>query len=126
LRLVSPENMLAGYNELTDLPILISEFSFRGLDAVPPSTFPPAWVFMTAQNQTQRTQWMSDYTHQCTHSDYIVGYHWFAYMDEPELGRFDGEDSNFGLVDEQDTPYEQLVAAFTEINAEVYNWPFTD
>ena len=126
LRFVSPEDMLANYNELSDLPILISEFSFRGLDAVPPSTFPPAWVFMTAADQTQRTEWMSDYTHQCTHSDYIVGYHWFAYVDEPELGRFDGEDSNFGLVDEQDAPYEQLVAAFTAINAEVYNWPFTD
>ena len=123
-RMVSPENMLENYHLISGLPVLITEFSMRGLDAVPPSTWPPPILFKTAPNQTVRAHWVADYTHQCTHTDYIVGYHWFSYMDEPELGRFDGEDSNFGLVTELDEPYELLIDAFTEINVEVYDWPF--
>jgi hypothetical protein len=46
----------------------------------------------------------------------IVGTHWFQYYDHPKGGRADGEDYDFGLVDLEDRPYEQLVQALTAAN----------
>jgi hypothetical protein len=46
----------------------------------------------------------------------IVGVHWFQYYDHPRGGRGDGEDYNFGLVDVQDRPYEELVGVFSRLN----------
>ncbi len=43
----------------------------------------------------------------------LVGLHWFQYADHPKGGRADGEDYDFGLVDINDRPYEQLTAAIT-------------
>ena len=43
-------------------------------------------------------------------TDWVVGQHWFEHADEPPAGRFDGEDSNFGLVDNDDEPYPLLTA----------------
>jgi hypothetical protein len=43
---------------------------------------------------------------------YIIGADWFQWSDEPASGRTaDGEDVNFGIVDVDDRPYEQLVDA---------------
>lgn len=123
LGFIPTHDMLVEFYETTDLPILITEFGFRGLDALPPSTFPPRWLFMTADTQTERTQFALDYITECIESEYCLGYHWFDWVDEPELGRFDGEDSNFGLVSELDEPYEELVTMFSENNQRVYEWP---
>jgi agarase len=38
-------------------------------------------------------------------------------VDEPKEGRFDGEDSNYGLVDIQDRPYQEFVEAVRKANA---------
>jgi len=46
-----------------------------------------------------------------------VGYHWFEWCDEPREGRFDGENSNYGLVRIDDTPWEVLTQRFTSLNA---------
>jgi hypothetical protein len=46
----------------------------------------------------------------------IIGLHWFMHEDEPPGGRFDGEDYNFGLVDVDDRPYEELAAMFARVN----------
>lgn len=47
---------------------------------------------------------------------FMVGWHWFQYMDEPVFGRDDGEDSNMGLVDIYDEPYKGMAAAFAGAN----------
>jgi len=124
MEIVDPSDMLVEYYEITGLPILITEFAFRGLDAVPPSTWPPPWFFTTADTQRERAAWTVDYVRECIRSRYCVGYHWFDYMDEPALGRFDGEDSNFGLVSEEDVPYDHLVHAFQKVNLEVFSRPY--
>ena len=48
-----------------------------------------------------------------------VGYHWFEWVDEPKEGRFDGEDSNYGLVDITDKPYQDLVETVRAANLAV-------
>src|SRR5438067_11438374 len=45
----------------------------------------------------------------------MIGLHWFQYADEPHGGRDDGEDYNFGLVDINDAPYDELVAALADV-----------
>jgi hypothetical protein len=121
---IPTEDMLARFYERTGLPILISEFAFRGLDALPPSTWPPQFLFQTAADQAERTLWTQEYITECIESEYCLGYHWFDWVDEPEEGRFDGENSNFGLVSEADEEYELLVNMFSEYNDLVYQWPF--
>lgn len=47
--------------------------------------------------------------------DYIVGTHWFRFMDEPIGGRYDGENSNMGLVSEYDVGKSLLYFPFFQI-----------
>jgi len=115
-------NALTAFHELTDLPILISEFSIRSMDAGLPNTHPPYWIFLTATTQSERADIFENIAQTWIDTDYVIGYHWFAWMDEPESGRFDGENSNFGLVTEEDEPWEILVERVTEVNARVYDW----
>ncbi len=46
----------------------------------------------------------------------VAGLHWFQYYDHPRGGRADGEDYDFGLVDIDNRPYEQLVTQLGAIN----------
>ena len=48
-----------------------------------------------------------------------VGFHWFEYRDEPKEGRFDGENSNYGVVKIDFTPWEVLAARMRLVNDEM-------
>jgi agarase len=49
-----------------------------------------------------------------------VGFHWFEYRDEPKEGRrLDGENSNYGVVRIDFTPWETLTARMGEVNVEM-------
>ena len=56
----------------------------------------------------------------------IVGAHWFQYIDEPNTGRFDGENYNVGFVSNTDIPYKHLVNAAKEVNENLYERRFKD
>lgn len=47
----------------------------------------------------------------------VVGVDWFQFFDEPKHGRDDGENFNFGLVDINNRPYEDLVKMFAAFDA---------
>jgi hypothetical protein len=49
----------------------------------------------------------------------LIGLHWFQYYDDPRGGRIDGEDYDFGLVDLNNRPYEQLTTALAAANRQV-------
>jgi hypothetical protein len=49
----------------------------------------------------------------------IIGAHWFQYYDHPKGGRRDGEDYDFGLVDINDRPYQQLTSDLAIANRRV-------
>jgi hypothetical protein len=46
----------------------------------------------------------------------VLGVHWFQYYDYPVGGRQDSEDYNFGLVDIDNRPYEDLTATLGAAN----------
>jgi agarase len=119
-------DMLADYYETTNKPVLITEFSIRALDTDVPSTWPPNWFFHTVQTQAERADFFEDYARQTFAGGFVVGYHWFSYMDEPPEGRFDGENSNFGLVDNFDTSWQTLTDRMTLVNGDALTWPIPD
>lgn len=50
----------------------------------------------------------------------LIGIHYFQWLDQPILGRFDGENYNIGLLTIAHTPYEELVDAMKESNLKIY------
>jgi hypothetical protein len=71
---------------------------------------------MTVSTQAERARGAAAAAQQFALHPRIVGLHWFQYYDHPEGGRPDGEDYNFGLIDINDRPYEELVDAFSRVN----------
>ena len=48
---------------------------------------------------------------------FVVGWHWWQWVDEPRGGRWpDGENSNYGVVDINDEPYAALGDAMRTAN----------
>ena len=81
-------------------PLLIGEFSYRAADAGLPNTLPP--FFPTLPTQVERAHALGTYLRRVLARPYLVGAHWFQYMDQPATGRPDGENQNFGLVNIED------------------------
>jgi hypothetical protein len=99
--------------EVTGRPLLIGEFAFRAKDSGLPNT---RGAGPRVPDQQARAKAYRDYVHWLLSLPASVGYHWFEWVDEPKEGRFDGEDSNYGLVDIHDQPYEGFVNAVKATN----------
>jgi agarase len=95
-------------------PCLITEFAFRGDDAGLPNSRGGG---PRVAAQQDRARCFADYVRAALRQPALVGCHWFEHADEPREGRFDGEDSNYGLVDLADRPYAPLVAAAAAVHA---------
>ncbi len=99
---------------LTGKPILHSEFGYRATDSGLPNTWPP--MMLVVPDQKSRADWFEQDVTPSIASNYVIGYHWFEHTDEPAGGRFDGENSNWGLVNATDEPYSELIARMSDIN----------
>ena len=95
-------------------PMLIGEFDFDSLDAGLRKAFVPV------KNQKQRGVGYKYYTQQAAAKEYMVGTHYFQYVDEPLTGREDGESSFNGFLSVTDRPYSELVSAARESNCKIY------
>ncbi len=95
-------------------PCLISEFSFRGDDSGLPNT---NGAGPRVASQTERAQCFERYVTAALKKPAVVGYHWFEHADQPAEGRFDGENSNFGMVTIEDEVYAELTETMTRVNA---------
>jgi hypothetical protein len=51
----------------------------------------------------------------------FIGTSWFQWVDQPALGRMDGENYNIGLVDVTDRPYRSLVDAIKATNMRLFD-----
>ncbi len=109
--------LLDNYHVRTDKPILITEYSFRAMEnqSGDPNT---KGADVTVPTQKDRAEHFTRYAIQSLDLPYVVGLHWFSWADESPQGRFDGEDSNYGLVDIHDRPYELLTKAHRSLNRE--------
>jgi len=107
-------NFLGAHYRAGGRPILISEWGYRAADSGLPNTYPP--IYPTLATQADRADAFESYFRNVLVRPWFVGLHWFLYADQPPEGRFDGEDNNFGFVNEQDEPYREM----TERSAMMY------
>ena len=99
-----------------DRPIVIGEFHFGALDAVP---FGIALVKVATPADRARSYRV--YVESALRNPALVGTHWFQYYDQPTSGRFDGENYHTGLIDICDTPYAETIASCRQMGAVMYD-----
>ncbi|HNY39326.1 MAG TPA: hypothetical protein PKJ41_02990 [Bryobacteraceae bacterium] len=101
---VDPKVMDRVY-EVTGLPIIVGEFHFgvpeRGLAA----------GLVQVRDQAERGLAYRFYVEQAASHPAFIGSSWFQWVDQPSLGRMDGENYNIGLVDVMDRPYPEMIEA---------------
>jgi hypothetical protein len=112
----APVERLEQIARLSGKPVMITEFSFKAMDSGLPNTKGAAKPVATQQD---RADGFARYVEALAALPFCVGYHWFEYRDEPMEGRFDGENSNYGVVKIDFTPWEVLTARMKEVNAKV-------
>jgi len=112
-----PAATLREIHRLTGRPVMITEFSFRARDSGLPNTKGTGVIVDTQQ---ERAEYFERYVRELMALPMVVGYHWFEHADQPAEGRFDGENSNYGLVDIRDEPYQVLVETMTRVNRSAY------
>ncbi len=111
---VPRREMLEHAYELTGRPLMIGEFHFgvpgHGLSA----------GLRQAANDRERGVAYRYYMENATAMPALIGAHWFQWMDEPNTGRFDGENYNIGFVDVTDRPYKGFLDGVKETHRELY------
>lgn len=110
----APVEKLRQIYELTGKPTMITEFSFKAMDSGLPNTRGAAKPVATQQD---RAEGFTKYVEALAALPSCVGFHWFEYRDQPKEGRFDGENSNYGLVKIDLTPWTVLTSQMTKVNA---------
>ncbi|WP_175623865.1 agarase [Pseudocolwellia agarivorans] len=103
--------------EEVDLPVVVGEFHIG--TATDSGMYNPGIVH--AANQENRAQMYKNYMESVLNKPYMVGAHWFQYIDEPISGRaFDGENANIGFVTVTDIPYPEMIKAVKEVTSSMY------
>jgi hypothetical protein len=105
--------------ELSNRPLMITEWSFPALDSGLPCKHGAG---MRVDTQRQKARCFEVYQKTFFATPFVVGSDYFMWVDEPALGISSTfpEDSNYGLVNEKDEPYREFVEAVKEINGRVY------
>ena len=100
-----------------DKPIMIGEFHFGALDRGSLHV-----GIKTAKDQTERGEMFKSYIQGALKHPNIVGAHWFQYIDEPNTGRFDGENYNVGFLDIADNPHKDFIEKVKETTYSMYKF----
>ncbi|WP_111979266.1 beta-galactosidase [Algibacillus agarilyticus] len=104
-----------------DKPSIIGEFHFGATNDT--GLYHPGLIH--ASDQKDRAKMYTDYMNTVIDNPYMVGAHWFQYIDSPITGRaYDGENYNVGFVTMADVPYEEMVNAAKKLNATLYQRRF--
>jgi len=111
-----PTKTLDEIHRTTNKPVMITEFSFKAMDSGLPNTRGAGQQVAT---QKDRADNFEKFVTALMKLPYCVGYHWFQWSDQPAQGRFDGENSNYGLVKENDEPWELLTQRMSDVNRRV-------
>ncbi len=111
------ERMLANYYILSGKkPLMVTEYSWRAKEnnSGNPNTGGGGAV---VQTQAQRAANYKTYVETMFSYPMVIGAHWFEFADQSPQGRFDGENSNYGIVDIKHRPYSELLNSMAQSNA---------
>ncbi|MCS7192329.1 MAG: beta-galactosidase [Armatimonadetes bacterium] len=111
-----PIKVLKDLHQITGKPVMITEFSFKAMDSGLPNT---RGAGQPVSTQKDRADNFERFVTALMKLPYCIGYHWFQWSDQPAQGRFDGENSNYGLVKENDDTWELLTQSMKEVNGKV-------
>ncbi len=88
-------------------PVILTEWGIRAKDAGLANSYGAGYVVAAQHDRAQFyhevLNWLLEREHDGV--GFIVGAHWFMYLDEPPTGRFDGEDCNYGISTIRDEHY---------------------
>lgn len=105
-----------------DVPVLVEEFSFKGLDS----------GYWNIKNWAPRVMTQADralaydrFVETFSRRPYAVGYHWYKWMDNPYRGSDGFSGDNFGLLRPDDTQYTTFTEHVAQVNRRVENWHHT-
>ena len=114
---VSVEDELRRVHRLCKRPMLVTEWTFIGLDAGLPCTKGAGQRFDT---QAERARAAELFVRTQLGLPFLLGYNFFMYMDDPPGGSGNSrEDCNYGLVTIEDEPYREMTEMFTRLNREM-------
>ena len=99
-------------------PLMVTEWSFRAIDTGHPNSAGAGQVFRT---QAERARAADMFLTELGSLPYVVGHNFFRWVDQPPEGirPKNLEDGNYGLVNERDEPYAQLVEVFRRRQADI-------
>lgn len=110
--------LLNWLHSLSKKPVLLTEWSFMALDSGCPCTYATGQRFNT---QAERTAASELFVRTVLSAKGVVGYNFFAWMDDPKEGtsRTCPENGNYGLVSINDEPYAQMTEMFKNVHSQV-------
>lgn len=105
---------------LTGRPIMLTEYSWRGREnqSGNPNERGAGPV---VPGQSERAANYAKFLPDLMATPIMLGAHWFEFCDQSPQGRFDGENSNYGIVDIYHNRYEMLLASMKVANAQVFD-----
>ena len=104
----------AEYHGYAKRPLIVSEWSFPALDTGRPCL---KGAGQRVPTQRERAAASALFLRTMLAEPHVVGCDWFMWCDRPAQGghKANAEDCNYGLVNEQGEPYEELIAAISPI-----------
>lgn len=102
-------------------PIVVTEWSFPANDTGHPNK---NGAGQRVPTQKERAAASALFVRTLLSEPCVIGHVHFRWVDQPKLGRWtkvDGEDCNYGLVNEEGEPYALLTEAFTEVHRKMYD-----
>jgi agarase len=117
----APLYKLGEIARVTGKPTMVTEFSFKAMDSGLYNTIGAGEPVATQQD---RADLFAAYVQDLARLPSCLGYFWFKYRDQPKEGAgksspggWGGENSNYGLVKLDGSPWTLLVKRMTEVNA---------
>lgn len=98
-----------------DMPVLIGEFHHGAMEGGHP-TYGARWT----KTEADRAIAYRYYAERAASHPNSIGIHYFAFHDDPVLGRFDGESFHQGFVTMTHRPYTDFVQGYQKANDGLY------
>ncbi len=113
----STQEILDRYWLLTERPLMITEFSWRAHENLSgnPNNRGAGAVVAT---QADRAESYRRFIEHISAFPMVVGWSWFEWADQSPQGRFDYENSNYGLVSIRHERYERLLSEMASVNSQ--------
>ena len=104
--------------EICKRPMMITEWSYLAFDS---GLNNRRGAGQRLNTQQERTIAAEAFLRQVLDMPYMIGMCWYQFTDDPKLGvrKMHPESCNYGLVNEQDEPYQELTAMFSRVQKDI-------